>query len=144
MNRSKPKLGASVYRNVTGGWAQTTPSLRSFLRTNKIIKRLSDCFPVFQRLFELGWRLLRRRRQQTWQCEQQQSGGTLHHSTNSQFKARGWRKFFRTIGRITDTRRGEKGRSGALLCLKGAATKWRWMGSVGRSHQSVRYTVSTC
>ncbi len=133
-------------------WGQSTdngptPSQQCFLWPNKIIKRLSDCFPLFQCLFELGWRWMQPRRRQTWQCEQQQSGARHHFTPVLQFTVQSaslkenileWWEGLPI--RVPNT----KGWFGALSCLTGLATKWRWMACVGRSRQGARYIVSTC
>lgn len=62
-----------------------TPSQQCFLWPHKIIKRLWGCFPLLQRLFELGWCWMQPRRRQTWQCEQQQSGARHHFTPALQF-----------------------------------------------------------
>lgn len=87
------------------------------------------------------------RRRQTWQCEQQQSGARHHFTPVLQFTVQSaslkenileWWEGLPI--RVPNT----KGWFGALSCLTGLATKWRWMACVGRSRQGARYIVSTC
>lgn len=124
-----------------------TPSQQCFLWPNKIIKRLSGCFSLFQCLFELGWHWMQPRRRQTWQCEQQQSGArhdftpVLQFTVQSASLKENILEWWEGLSiRVPNT----KGWFGTLSCLTGLATKWRWMACVGRSRQGARYIVSTC